>query len=454
MMISMTSIALVAVSATFTVKTHLDNCVGPPPADSLREEIAKANGTPGHDTIVFSGLSQARIVICNCLPATKDSITIDGEFTMGGTTTLVEIDGSALTTSMCNAMFETDSGATGLTIQNMVFDGASNADIRAIDADGVVNFTLEDIEIFGFEGAPMLIEGMNIVSQAILRRLDVHGNETENTPIQINAPFTEFGDSQVINNVATDADDALTPNVAGGALRISDDPTDFAQIYRSDFSSNEADDGGALWTSVETNITQCSFRDNVAYDRGGAVHASGTAVRFVNPYIARNEADLGGAIWANLRDVVVAYGTVVDNVVIDPLSALIVADDVSIGGSILDNGFNSSCQSSGTLATDDSVVTDDSSGMGTTNSCVTGSSTNVLFSTTSGLDFDSGGDDPASSGSAKNWLLPIESTSDAKDHVVPSGGACPAAGANVSVDAESDSRPGSGDCDAGSDEQS
>jgi predicted outer membrane repeat protein len=384
----------------------------------------------------------------------NDSITIDGEFVLGGATTNVEIDSSLLTTSMCNAIFETAPFATGLTIENMVFEGAGTTDVRAVDANGVANFTLHNIEVRNFEGAPMLIEGTNIASQAIFQQLDIHDNETQSTPVQINAVFTEIGDSSIVDNVATDAADALTPKVLGGALRIGGSPTDFAQIYRSDFSTNQADDGGALWTAVETNLTQCSFRDNVAVERGGAVYANGTAVRFVNPYVAGNQADLGGAIWANLRDVVIAYGTLIDNVVINSLSALIVGDDVTIGGSILDNGFNSSCQSSGTLATDDSVVTDDSSGMGATNTCVTGSSTNVLFSTTSGIDFDGNEARVAPTGPERNWIQRIKSTSDAKDHVTPVGGACPAAGTNVSVDAEVDPRPGSGDCDAGSDEES
>lgn len=227
----------------------------------------------------------------------------------------------------------------------------------------------------------------------------------------------------------------------------------FAEVVRSDFENHEADDRGAIWTSVEMDITACSFRSNEAFDRGGAIDASGSALRLKNAYIGNNQADVGGAIWAD-AGLVIAYSTVIDNSYAAPGSAILVAEDIKIGGSILDNGLNDSCQLvglGGSLDMDDSVVTDDDAAAGNQNGCEDASSTNVLFSTTSGLKF--GTEAQSTVTDAQNFSQRLTSGSDAEDHVVPSGGTCPAVGASIAADYNADSRPGVGDCDAGADER-
>jgi hypothetical protein len=131
----------------------------------------------------------------------------------------------------------------------------------------------------------------------------------------------------------------------------------------------------------------------------------------------------------------------------------LVAEDIEIGGSILDNGLNDSCQLvglGGALDMDDSVVTDDDAAAGNQNGCENASSTNVLFSTRSGLKF--GGETPSTVANAQNLSQTLTSGSDAEDHILPSGGGCPAVGLSITTDYDVDSRPGLSDCDAGADE--
>ena len=279
-------------------------------------------------------------------------------------------------------------------------------------------------------------------------------------PYKTDASYIEVGDTRMALNTANNAG-GLNP-VNGGAMRLTwgGSGSGFAQLYRSDFESHEADDGGAIWTSVETDITACSFRSNEALDRGGAIDASGSALRFKNAYISNNQADVGGAIWAD-ADLVIAYSTVIDNSYAASGSAILVAEDIEIGGSILDNGLNDSCQLvglGGSLDMDDSVVTDDDAAAGNQNGCEDASSTNVLFSTRSDLEL-SASETPATS-PAQNYtrllktIAPPNPPSDAKDHVTPVGGACPAVGTSITTDYDANARPGTGDCDAGSHEES
>ena len=78
----------------------------------------------------------------------------------------------------------------------------------------------------------------------------------------------------------------------GAALRIEHPST--AEITDCLIERNTANTGGGVWTTASPVFTRVAFRDNLAYDDGGAVRAIDRSPRFVDCIFTGNKAQGGG----------------------------------------------------------------------------------------------------------------------------------------------------------------
>jgi predicted outer membrane repeat protein len=314
-----------AQGATITVDSTADTgpliqCVSKTDPCTLRAAIAKANSSPGDDTIRFvtgagnAGCDSAgncTIRVATALPTVTDNLTINGP---GAKKLIIQRSPDAGTPNF--GILSINPGLT-VAINAVSFsNGRSNGSGGAITNQGA-NLTIRDCEIGGnhsnYGGAIANFAGDG-GENATLTML--------NTLVLYNAgeAFLQFEQVEAggVVNRATDGHATFTATncvflnnsgSGGGAIgNISYYGNGVAvlKIRECTFTGNSSGAGGAIHArgdasglKASVDIRNSTFSSNVSSGIGGAIYNYGTQVVLFNSTISGNQASQGGGGFAN-----------------------------------------------------------------------------------------------------------------------------------------------------------
>lgn len=97
----------------------------------------------------------------------------------------------------------------------------------------------------------------------------------------------------------------------GGAIYKIDGNLSIRDSYI--FGCVAKDDGGALYLTGQSEITNTAFKDNYTEDNGGAVYLGNGGAAFLRCTFEQNEATYGSAIYLNSNKTVLAGGKIINN---------------------------------------------------------------------------------------------------------------------------------------------
>ena len=303
---------------------------------SLREALAVANLSPGHDFIGFADALQNQTI-----PLTMGELIVAGSVTIAGQVTIdaqgnsrifsidegddavsrdVVLEGLTLTGGFSN-VGGAISAREGLTLRDVTLtdnEALRGGAVFAVLSNGG-KLVIEDSELSGntatenFGGAISAVGGETEIANSTLsgnsgsaiytnRQLTIHASTISHNQSQsttgAGAILNVFGGVQI-------SDSALENNVThgghGGAIRITNSQP--LNIAGSSVSGNTATGyGGGIWTNGPATVSESDLLDNVAtgpYAKGGAIlSAENAPLTIQGGTLAGNVTRNGGAIFS------------------------------------------------------------------------------------------------------------------------------------------------------------
>jgi CSLREA domain-containing protein len=266
---------------TFTVnnRTDTNNGVCTLGHCSLREAILAANAQAGPNTIAFAPTGQGMISPATALPAITEALHINGPGV-----SFLTLNGALVTH---NSLLWVSSGSlmmNGLTI----WQGGSNNTPNGGALQAQAPVTLSDLRFDGnratLGGAVTLYSGGTLTN---VEFTDNHASEGNAGALAAYNGTVTITNSRFSNNTAAQN---------GGAIFMQGN---FLNIYTSEFYGNQAANGGAIYAEVRPTIERTSFVSNHATADGGAIYATSSgATDLSNLLMVDNTAaGLGNAFY-------------------------------------------------------------------------------------------------------------------------------------------------------------
>jgi len=292
-------------AAEFVVSNTNDNGAG-----SFREAVTLANNTAGADTITFDPafFNVAREIQIVARIDITESVSIQGPgrtlltlvTALGGYSQFEQIRVSAGTVSFEGLAMRSGAGDTVRLIR------AINSNLVIRDADMLGNGN----PIAAISGGAVVVQAGDLVMQDCL----VQDFATEHRGGAVFVLNQELHTVMIercafVGNRVTGTTTFDFPK-SGGALFVQDTsaqaPGTRVEIVDSEFSGNEAENGGAIGLHDLANLTlqNSTLSGNLARDKGGAIYAVKESAAVFNPVtyvetstITDNEAGFGGGIY-------------------------------------------------------------------------------------------------------------------------------------------------------------
>lgn len=293
-------------AAEFVVSNTNDSGAG-----SFREAVALANNTAGDDTITFDPafFNVAREIDIPTPIDITDSVSIQGP----GRTLLALV--TALNGTSTQEQIRIEGGGTA-TFEDLTIRSGANDTVRLIRAISS-NLVIRNVDMLGNGNEIPAISGGAVVVQngdLVMQNCFVQDFTTEHRG---GAVFVLNADTRsVIIERCAFVDNTVAGTTtfdfpkSGGALFVQDTspqaPGTRIEIIDSEFSGNEAENGGAIGLHDLANLTlqNSTLSGNLGRDAGGAVYAVKESAAVFNPVIyvetstiTDNEAGFGGGIY-------------------------------------------------------------------------------------------------------------------------------------------------------------
>ncbi len=243
-----------------------------PGQTTLREAILLANGNTGPDSVTFHESLADGVITLSGLP-----LHVTGELSINGPgADRLAVSGN-LTSRVFQIMWGANASISGLTIT------AGNAH----DAGGILNggtLTLTDSRISGnnaHTGGGIMNSGTLTLTRSTV---------SENTA-------TNGAGISSIRGTVTLIYSAVSANTAGyqaGGIWIDSDAT--VTLTGSTVSSNNAQNGGGIWSTGTLMLANSTVSGNDANGGGGGIISSGTAT-LIDSTVSGNYAYWGGGIY-------------------------------------------------------------------------------------------------------------------------------------------------------------
>jgi predicted outer membrane repeat protein len=223
--------------------------------------------------------SWAQLVTACAAPSANINITLSPAFQMGAYTKDIGVYNKAITIFGSNAIL--DAGRQGIFFN---VNGVARGPGSSLELHGI---TLKNGAGITVNCAYLMIYDSTFESNygGAIYAMTAHSLEIHNTVFQSNTATTYQGGAIYATNGAS------------------------VEIYDSAFISNTASDGGAIYATLGAHVEMhtVTFKTNDAYgnqnqNQGGAIYASnGAYVEIYDSEFISNTADYGGAIFAGMR---------------------------------------------------------------------------------------------------------------------------------------------------------